>query len=44
LELIATLTGEPLYRKFGFVPVDTVDLLFPDGVSLRTIKMAKQLQ
>lgn len=43
LELIATLTGEPLYRKCGFVPVDTVDIVMPDGVSLRVVKMEKPL-
>jgi GNAT superfamily N-acetyltransferase len=43
LELIATLTGEPLYRKCGFVPVETFDLVMPNGILLPTIKMAKQL-
>lgn len=43
LELIATLTGEPFYRKFGFVVVDTFDLVMPDGMSLQASKMAKQL-
>jgi hypothetical protein len=43
LELIATLTGEPFYRKVGFVPLDTFDLVMPDGHSLQVVKMAKQL-
>jgi GNAT superfamily N-acetyltransferase len=43
LELIATLTGEPLYRRCGFARVETLDLLLPDGVSLRAVKMEKQL-
>lgn len=43
LELIATLTGEPLYRRCGFVRVETVDLVLPDGVSLWVVKMEKQL-
>lgn len=43
LELIATLTGEPLYRKCGFLPVETFDIVMPDGVSLQAIKMEKPL-
>jgi GNAT superfamily N-acetyltransferase len=43
LELIATLTGEPLYRKCGFVPVDTFDIVMPDGLSLQAIRMEKSL-
>lgn len=43
LELIATLTGEALYRKCGFTPVATVDLVLPDGVSLQALQMEKWL-
>lgn len=43
LELIATLTGVPFYHKVGFVPLDTFDLVMPDGHSLQAVKMAKQL-
>lgn len=43
LELIATLTGEPLYRKCGFAQLETFDIGMPDGRSLRAIKMQKQL-
>jgi N-acetylglutamate synthase-like GNAT family acetyltransferase len=43
LELIATLTGEPFYRKAGFVPLDRLDLVMPNGLSLRAVRMSKQL-
>ena len=43
LELIATLTGEPFYRKLGFMVIDTIDLVMPNGMSLQASKMAKQL-
>ena len=43
LELISTLTGEPFYRKCGFVPSDHFDLVMPDGLSLQAVKMVKQL-
>jgi N-acetylglutamate synthase-like GNAT family acetyltransferase len=43
LELIATLTGEPLYRKCGFVSVELFDIVMPDGLSLRALRMEKAL-
>lgn len=43
LELLASLTGEALYRKCGFRPISTLDLVTPDGFALQAIKMEKQL-
>jgi N-acetylglutamate synthase-like GNAT family acetyltransferase len=43
LELLATLTGIPLYTACGFKVVERVEVKLPDGVVLPTVKMAKQL-
>lgn len=43
LELLATLTGAPLYAACGFQEVERVEVNLPDGVVLPTIKMTKQL-
>ena len=41
MELMATLTGEYLYTRFGFVPVETVDVPLPDGEIMRVRRMTK---
>lgn len=43
LELLATLTGEPLYKAFGFEVVERVEVKLPDGVVLPTARMVKLL-
>jgi GNAT superfamily N-acetyltransferase len=43
LELLATLTGAPLYAACGFNVVERVEVKLPDGVVLPTLKMVKQL-
>ncbi|MBE7557186.1 MAG: GNAT family N-acetyltransferase [Anaerolineales bacterium] len=43
LELLATLTGAPLYAACGFKEVERVEVNLPDGVLLPTIKMTKTL-
>lgn len=43
LELLATLTGEPLYTACGFHAVEPLDVMLPDGMTLRAIKMVKEL-
>lgn len=43
LELLATLTGTPLYATCGFQMVEPVGINLPDGVILPTTKMIKQL-
>ena len=41
LELASTLPGEPLYRAFGFHPVEQINSTLPDGVDVRFIRMAR---
>jgi GNAT superfamily N-acetyltransferase len=43
LELMATLPGEPLYRTFGFHPVEHVESVLPDGVPVRFVRMARDI-
>lgn len=43
LELLATLTGAPLYAACGFKVVERVEVELPDGVILPTIRLAKHL-
>jgi GNAT superfamily N-acetyltransferase len=43
LELMATLPGVPLYANHGFVDVEPVADVMPDGVSIRFVRMRKPL-
>jgi GNAT superfamily N-acetyltransferase len=43
LELLATLTGVPLYSRSGFGPIEEVTATFPDGNTLTGRLMAKDL-
>jgi GNAT superfamily N-acetyltransferase len=43
LELMATLPGEPLYRTFGFVPVEPVQSVLPDGVVIGFVRMTRNI-
>ena len=43
LELVATLTGEPLYSAYRFKRVEPMELALPDGVTLPVVKMVKQI-
>lgn len=43
LELMATLTGEPLYAASGFQVIEPDEIEMPDGVKLPVVKMVKQL-
>jgi hypothetical protein len=42
-EMMATLSGEPLYRACGYLPIEHVELPPVDGVSVPLIRMAKAL-
>jgi GNAT superfamily N-acetyltransferase len=42
-ELVASLTGEPLYRKLGYVVRDRFDMMLPDGMPLPVVRMDKPL-
>lgn len=43
LDLLATLTGEPLYAAFGFKQVGEVEITMPDGMTVTTVRMEKIL-
>ncbi|HTO71178.1 MAG TPA: GNAT family N-acetyltransferase [Myxococcota bacterium] len=43
LELAATLPGEPLYRGYGFLPVERTSTALPDGQSLPLVYMRRAL-
>jgi GNAT superfamily N-acetyltransferase len=43
-ELVATLTGEPLYASAGFAVVERYDVPLAGGQMLPVVKMRKQLQ
>jgi N-acetylglutamate synthase-like GNAT family acetyltransferase len=43
LELMATLPGVPFYRTQGFIDVEPVTDLLPDGVPLRFVRMRREL-
>ena len=40
-ELMATLTGEPLYAACGYAVQERVELRLPDGVMVEGVRMAK---
>lgn len=42
-ELMATLPGVPLYRRFGFEEMEAVSSTLPDGVEVPFVRMARQL-
>jgi len=41
LSLMATLPGVPLYRAYGFEPVEELEITMPDGVTLECATMEK---
>ena len=43
MELMATLTGIPLYERGGFVRKDAVELELPDGVRFPLLRMERAL-
>jgi GNAT superfamily N-acetyltransferase len=43
-ELVATLTGEALYAKFGYVVAERYEAPMRDGLSLPVVRMTKPLQ
>ena len=43
LELAATLMGEAMYARCGFVELERVDHALPDGVHLQVVRMFKPL-
>lgn len=43
LELMSTLPGEPLYRALGFVELERLVTVLPDGVELPVVRMRRLL-
>jgi GNAT superfamily N-acetyltransferase len=43
MELMATLTGEYLYTRFGFTPVEETDVVLPDGNIMKVRRMTKDV-
>jgi GNAT superfamily N-acetyltransferase len=44
MELMATLTGELLYARFGFETVEEADVVLPDGNVMKVRRMTKDIQ
>jgi GNAT superfamily N-acetyltransferase len=44
LSLMATLPGVPLYRAYGFEPVEEGLVTLPDGVTLESMTMEKHIE
>ena len=44
LELAATLPGEPLYRAYGFEPLERIEAPLPDGLGLPIVRMARAVE
>ena len=42
-ELMATLPGVPLYRRYGFEELESVETTLPDGVRLPFVRMGRPL-
>jgi len=43
LELVSTMPGEPLYLKYGFTPLERIELSLSDGVRVRLTRMRKEI-
>jgi GNAT superfamily N-acetyltransferase len=42
-EMMATLSGEPLYRTCGYLPVEHIESAPVDGITVPLIRMRKSL-
>jgi GNAT superfamily N-acetyltransferase len=43
VELVATMAGEPLYRAYGFAPVEAFEQLTSNGVAVPLLRMTKPI-
>jgi hypothetical protein len=41
IEIIATLAGEPLYRKFGYCTLQQIEISLPNQSTLPVVRMFK---
>jgi len=44
LALVATLPGLPLYRAYGFEPLQETEVTMPDGVTIPCVAMAMRIR
>lgn len=43
LELVSTMPGEPLYLRYGFTPLERIELALSGGVSVTLTRMRKEI-
>lgn len=43
LELVSTMPGEPLYLRYGFVPIEKIKLALSGGVTVALTRMRKEI-
>lgn len=43
LELVSTMPGEPLYDRFGFAPLERIELPLSGGVTVALTRMRKEI-
>lgn len=43
LELVSTMPGEPLYLRYGFTPLERIELALSGGVKVALTRMRKEL-
>jgi GNAT superfamily N-acetyltransferase len=44
LELISTMPGEPLYLRYGFVPLEKIEMRLSGGVTVGLTRMRKEIR
>jgi hypothetical protein len=44
VELVATLAGEPLYRRRGYEEIERIRVPAPNGVMMPALRMGKKLK
>lgn len=44
VELVATLSGEPLYAAFGFVALQRYEIILPNQLGLPVVRMGKRIE
>ena len=44
VEIVATLAGEPLYARFGYVVVERYEIPMAGGLSLPVVRMSKSME
>lgn len=42
IDIVATLTGEPLYRSFGYTPIKRYEIDLPNGARMPVVRLTKE--